>query len=178
MPTATLLNPTDLKTKEFLAKIGEIVVLSRHLESIIEFFIEDLINPEGKPIMKQRVTDSIIRKMESLEKLDIVRDLIVERVGIESQKKFLPTYKLIKECIEKRNDTVHSLWFIQYGNTEAGIAPLTQKINPQYGHTRGRPFDFSKAITNIELDALTSLTNKLNRTIAEVANYMANHGET
>ncbi len=174
---ATLLDTSDPKTKEFLSKIGEVVVLSRHLESIVEFFMGDLINPEGESIVKQNVTNSIVKNMEFLEKLDLVRDLIVQRIGVESQKRFLPTYNLVKECIEGRNDVAHSQWFIQYGNIEEGIPPSTQKINVRRGYSRGHYFDFSKAIINVELSTLDDLVKKTNKAITDIVIYMTSQGK-
>lgn len=107
---AKILDNQDPKTKEYLAKIGEVVVLLNHLEAMVEFWIWELINAHGD---SQQIGRRVTSPLDFEQKVQLLRSLIVERYGEEKARKFKETMKLLMKCCETRNDIVHSQWFIQ-----------------------------------------------------------------
>jgi len=56
---AKIIDNQDPKTKEYLAKIGEVVILFNHLEDIVDFWIWELINAGGTASVKQQIVRQI-----------------------------------------------------------------------------------------------------------------------
>lgn len=167
MESAKVLNSHSPKTKDYLAKIGEIIVLLNHLELTVEFFVWELISASGNT---QAIGRRITTPLEYMEKVNLMRSLLVERVGEEKAGEFTPIYSELRACAEIRNDLAHSQWFIEYGNGKDKTS--THKINWLKAYERGKAFDFSKALQNIDLAKLASDTKRLSKTISLVAEFM------
>ena len=144
-----VLDENDPKTKDFLVKIGETVVVFNHLESMVEFNIWELIAASGNAHVRQSIGKRITTTLEYMQKVDLLRSLIVERFGEEKDKLFKEVYTTLQECSEIRNDIAHSLWYIQYGNLEEGIELDTAKINIKKAFEKGKFEDFSKVYETI-----------------------------
>lgn len=163
---AKVLEPKTGKTRDYLVKIGEIVVLLNHLEQVIEFFTWELINASGNA---QEIGRRITTPLDYVEKVDLMRSAIVGRFGEEKAKEFLPVYRELIACGEIRNDIAHSQWFIEYGNKKEGVLPHTKKINWKKAYKRGKNFNFSEAIKDIKLDELNSYSRKISKAISLVS---------
>ena len=125
---AKIIDSQDPKTKEYLTKIGEVVVLLNHLESMVDFWIWELISAGGNASTKQQIGRRITAILNFEKKVQLLRSLIVERYGKEKAKEFKEVATSIMKCCEVRNDVSHSQWFIQYGNIKERIPPTTQSL--------------------------------------------------
>lgn len=163
-----ILNTEDPIAKEYLAKIGEVVVLLSHLEAGVEFWIWEFVNAKGDAKVKQLVGRRITSPLDFEQKLQLLRSLVVERLSEKKVEEFKEIVKLIKKCCEVRNDVAHSQWFIQYGNTKGGISSTTHKINIPKVLKPHRPFDFSKAIEDIDLSKLDQSIANINTAIEKL----------
>lgn len=163
-----IIDPSDPTTKEYLARIGEIIVELNFLENWLEFFSWELIQAKGN---LQKIGRRITYNLTFIQKLDLLRSLLVERTGEGNAEEFRPLYKKIKECEEIRNDIAHSLWFIQYGNSKEDLN--TTKINVSYAFERGRSFDFSKTKKTVPLSELEESGKKIADTSDEVFKYFS-----
>ena len=170
---AKIINNQNPKTKEYLTKIGEVIVLLNHLESMIDFWIWELINAGGNASMKQQIGRRITSPLNFEKKVKLLRSLVVERYGEEKAKEFKEVANSIMECCEIRNDVSHSQWFIQYGNIKEGIPPTTHKINISKSLKPTKPFNFSKAIKDIELSELDQYTIQTNLVIEKVCKFFS-----
>lgn len=168
MPMKVLDNQEE-KTKEFLCKIGEIVVTLNHLEEMVCFYIWELVSASGNT---QGVGRRITVNLELIEKIDLLRSLIIERQGEEKAKVFKSIYKNIIKCGEIRNDIAHSQWFIQYGNIKENIPPRTEKINMQKLIKNSKPTDFSKLVEIVDLEQLNQGAVLINKTAEDLAQFM------
>ena len=166
MSTAQLWQKTP-KTKEFLAKIGEIIVLLNHLESMVEFFTWELIGSKGNAHDVQNMGRRITLPLDYKGKIDLARSLVIERYGVEKEKKiFKSVYTKLQNCGEFRNDIAHSLWFIEYGTSKEDLA--THKLNWTKAYKKGKAFDFSNAYKDVSLEDLTEISKTLSSTITLV----------
>lgn len=147
-----IVDPDNPESKEYLAKLGELVVVFNALELFTDTFIWELIDAKGS---QQGIGRRITVNLEFQQKLDLLRSLLVERYGQEKAKRFTNTYSKLKQCAEKRNDTLHSLWFIHYGKTPDNLE--TRKINFQKAYERGKAFDFEKANKKVPLNELKDI---------------------
>ncbi|MDD2482797.1 MAG: hypothetical protein PHE32_03775 [Candidatus Shapirobacteria bacterium] len=169
---AILFNFENSKTKEYLASIGGIVVCLNHLEHFIEFMIWELINPKVDNANKsQLIGERITVNLEYIEKLELLRSLIIERKGIEKAEEFKEIYIKCKKACEIRNDISHSLWSIEFGNNKEGISPSTTKTNMQKAFQRGKNFDFLSAYKQVNLDELKLEMNQINQTISDLFSF-------
>ena len=166
--SAKIIDNQDPKTKEYLTKIGEVVVLFNHLEDTVDFWIWELINAGGNANIKQQIGRRITSPLDFEKKVQLLRSLVVERYGEEKAKEFKEVANSIMECCERRNDVSHSQWFIQYGNIKEGIPPTTHKINISKSLKPTKPFNFSKAIKDVELSELDQYATHTNLMIEEV----------
>jgi hypothetical protein len=165
---AKILDNQDPETKEYLAKIGEIVVLLNHLEAMVDFWIWELINADGNAGVKQQIGRRITSPLNFEQKVQLLRSLIVERYGEEKVREFKETMKLLMKCCETRNDIAHSQWFIQYGNKKEGIPSTTHKINIPKAMRPQQSFDFSKAIKDVDLSELDQSVTEINLAIEKL----------
>lgn len=148
-----VIDKSDPKTKEFLEKIGEAIVMLSHLEAMIEFVVWELIGAKGDAGVKRTIGRHITYKLEFKQKADLLRALIVEKFGEGKGKEFTDKiYKDLQKCCEARNDIAHSLWFIQYGVDKNSLG--TVRINIQDAMERGERFNLSKARKSTELKEL------------------------
>lgn len=147
-----IVDPDNPESKEYLAKLGELVVVFNALELFTDIFIWELIGAKGE---QQGIGRRITVNREFQEKLDLLRSLLVERYGQEKAKRFTNTYSKLKHSAENRNDTLHSLWFIHYGKTPDNLE--TRKINFQKAYERGKEFDFKRANKNVSLAELKDI---------------------
>ena len=168
---AKIINNQDPKTKEYLTKIGEVVVLLNHLESWVDFWIWELINANGNASIKQQIGRRITSPLDFKQKVQLLMSLFVERCGEVKAKEFKEVAKSIKKCCDIRNDLAHSQWFIQYGNIKEGISPTTQKINISKFLKSTKPFNFSKAIKDVELSELDQYAIQANLVIEKLTNF-------
>lgn len=124
-----ILDFNDPNTKEFLQKIGQVIVEVNHIESLVELLIWSLIfTNRNKEDNAQGIGRRITVNLSFMEKADLLRSLVVERKGEDFAKEFTErVYKKLQAIAQKRDDIAHSLWFIQYGESKAELA--TEKIN-------------------------------------------------
>jgi len=164
-----ILDNQDSKTKEYLAKIGEVIVTFNYLESaIIDFWIWELICA-GKNINDiQGIGRRITTLLTFRQKADLLKSLVIEIFGEKKAKLFSKPYKKIIKSSEIRNDVCHSQWFIQYGNLKEGVPMTTHKINLKRGSRKGRKFDFSRAMEdNIDLKCFNGYLKQIEEAIRE-----------
>jgi hypothetical protein len=166
--TARILDNKDPKIREYLAKIGEVIVLLNHVEASIDFLIWELIGANGNAHDVQNVGRRVTLLLEYMQKVDLVRALIIERHGEEKGKEFVSLYKKLQTCGEIRNDIAHSQWFIQYGNLAENIPMSTTKINIKKAFERGKLMDFSNARKEVLLDELEGYVSQMNEIISEL----------
>jgi len=165
---AKILDNTDTTTKEYLAKIGEVVVLLNHLESNIDFWIWELIGAKENAHDHQNIGRRITLQLEYMQKVDLLRALIVERHGEEKGRELRPLYTKLQTCGQVRNDIAHSEWFIQYGNLAEGVPLSTTKINIQKAYERGKLMNFSNARKEVLLGELEGYVTQTNEIISEL----------
>lgn len=163
-------NTKDSTTKEYLSKIGEIVVSLSSLEHMMEFWIWELISAAGTARDIQWVGRRITTPLEYMQKLDLLRSMLVERLGEEVAKKFMPAYKLLQKCAEDRNDIAHSVWFIQYGTTPEKLSTL--KVNDSKAFQRGKKLDFTRAHQEIKLEDLEKISQRINQAHDELIKFV------
>ena len=147
---STLYNSTDPKTKDYLAKIGEVIVTLNGLERDISFWIWELLAASGTPAEKQVIGRLVTNPLDFMGKINLLRSLIVHRLGEVKGKDFIKTYTLLQNCAEFRNDIAHSLWFIQYGSSPENLE--TEKINEVKAFQKGKRMDYSKAVEKINIE--------------------------
>jgi len=148
-----IIDKSDPKTREYLEKIGEVVVMLSHLEAMMEFIMWEFIGAKGNASDRQTIGRQITHKLEFMEKADLLRALIIERYGEKKGKEFTSNiYTSLQRCCEARNDIAHSLWFIRYGVDKNSLQ--TEKINIPNAFERGKKFNFSKARKSVELKEL------------------------
>ncbi len=170
---AKVLSPEIGKTKAYLEKIGKIIVLFGHLEMIVDFFIWELINAGNTTREVQSIGRRITTPLDYKSKINLVRSIIVERLGEDKAKEFTPIYTELLNCAEIRNDIAHSQWFIEYGNKEEKVKPETQKVNWQKAYQKGKGFDFSGANKDVSLKELDEYTKKLSKTTSTFAMFVS-----
>ncbi len=168
---AKILDNQDPKTKEYLAKIGEVVVLLNHLEAMVEFWIWELIGAEGNAGVKQQIGRRITSPLGFEKKVQLLRSLVVERCGKKRAREFEEILELLMKCCKARNDIVHSQWFIQYGNEKEGIPSTTHKINIPKVLKPQRSFNFSKAIKDVDLSELDQSVSEINIAIEKLMRF-------
>lgn len=101
-----------------------------------------------------------------MEKVELLRSILVERYGEEKAGDFKEIYDQLQECAELRNDIAHSQWFIQYGTNKDDTA--TTKINDTKAFARGKVFDFAKASNTVSVEVLEVNISKLQKAGAEL----------
>lgn len=168
---------SDETAKEFLIRIGKIIVDFNHLESIVEMVILQLINikkgTDENSEDEQSIGRRVVEKLFFMQKIDLLRSLIVGRKGEEFAKKFTKqVYKELVSVSEKRNDIVHSMWFIQYGNSKTDLSTLT--INFQNAYQRGKSFNFEEAKKDISLEKLDETLSSIDKAVKQLIHYAVN----
>src|SRR3954464_4613155 len=101
------------EVKEYLSKIGEIVVRLSGLEHQIEFWIWKLIDARGDHVTRQRVGSRTTTYITYEQKVQLLRGLILERCGEDTGRQFMPLREKLIKCCEDRNDVAHSQWLIR-----------------------------------------------------------------
>lgn len=167
--TAEVIGHKAPDTKEYLAKIGEIVVLLNHLEMLVSFFIWELIGAEGKAAKSQNIGRRITNDMGFMKKADLARSLIVERYGEKVAIKYLPLYKDLKSCSKIRNDVAHSQWLLGFGS-DGEFSP-NSKINWKNAYKKGKEADFKKAFEEVDLGRLNRDSKRITDTMTAVGKY-------
>ncbi len=169
-----ILDLNDSNTKEFLQKIGQVIVEVNHIESLVELLIWPLIDAKGnKDGSAQGIGRRITVNLSFMEKADLLRSLVVERKGEEFAKKFTErVYKKLQTVAEKRDDVAHSLWFIQYGESKEDLA--TEKINFTKAYKRGEEFKMDAAQSKVALSELEDILKLIHQAGAEIIHYGVN----
>ena len=80
-----MIDNSEQKTNNYLAKIGKIIILFSQLEQTVEFFLWELIDAKGD---SQNIGRRITTHLDFVEIIDLMRSIIVERYG-EKKQKFL-----------------------------------------------------------------------------------------
>lgn len=166
-------NKNDIKTKEFLSSIGEVIISLNDLESSVDFWIWELLGADGTPSDKQVIGRLVTNELDFIGKADLLRGLIVHRLGEDKGKDFIPAYKLLKESAETRNDIAHSIWFIQYGSNPNDLT--TTKINEIKAFERGKKMNFSKTITTVELSDFNRYLETIKNAERELFSFIIKH---
>lgn len=157
-----LFNEVDPKTKEYLAKIGEIVVLLNSLESVVEFII-------WKSITRDQVIGrTLTRDLTYISKVRLLKTLLMQKLGENELDSIMPVLNRVTKSAHIRNDVVHSQWFIQYGNKKENIPLTTHKINSKDAFNKGS-FDFANSIKDISLKDLAEKCKFISQTISDLS---------
>lgn len=129
---AQVLDTSNTKVKEYLAKIGEVIVTFNFLESQVDFWIQHLLNPNHPHAgYSQMLGKRVTVLLNFSQKAKLLLSLVIERNGNEKGVTFKKIYSRLESAAKNRNDIIHSLWFLEYGNAKEGTPPITQKINAQ-----------------------------------------------
>jgi hypothetical protein len=83
-----VLDNNDPITLNYLSKIGEVIVTLNYLESLVELAIWEMLGEIGKTADLQGVGRRITYSLEFVQKVDLLRSLIVEIYGEERAKNF------------------------------------------------------------------------------------------
>jgi hypothetical protein len=166
-------NPNDPNTKEFLAKIGEIIVSLNALENNVDFWIWELLSASGTPAEKQVIGRLVTSPLDFMGKVNLLRSLVVHRLGEEKDNDFRNAYNLLKQSAETRNDVAHSMWFIQYGSSPDDLS--TEKINEIKAFQRGKKFDFTKAVATVKLTDFDKYLETIENAQRELFSFIHKH---
>lgn len=118
----------DLQTSELYANIGEFVVKFEHLchamQSVIIFMMH------GQGLRNQQVANILLAGYTADPLRALLESLIGEIVKTnDNDKKIIKNILLrIQKLTENRNDVVHSIWYIGWGNEQ------TQDFSDAPGH--------------------------------------------
>ncbi len=167
--SAQILDSTNPKVKEYLAKIGEIIVTFNFLESQMDFYIQELVKPvHSHAGLSQRVGKRITTMLEFSQKTDLLLSLIIERSGKDEGTRFKSIYNALGKMAEKRNDVAHSQWFLEYGNIQEGVQPSTHKINEQKGIKFNKEANFEQAIKEVTIEELQTFIEEMLQMVSDI----------
>ena len=162
----TSFNIYDIKdpdTQEILTGIGQVVVMFNYLENEIVQHIEYIIY--GEIDWKTKLYDFTkytVTGLEYIEKIDLLRSLIIEKYGEDKGSLYLPIYNLQKECAEKRNIFAHCFyWF----DKEEENKTTFQTFNRKKILIRGKKIDLRRGYSEIQIDDLNELLFNLQEAI-------------
>lgn len=156
--------PYDLNNKtvkNYLIKIGEIIVIMGFLEAWIDFWIWELIGAKGGAYDSQIIGKKTTSGMMYRRKVDLLLLLVQSRypTKVDSFKKL---HNKLQTLGDKRNNFIHSQWFPMYGNKEEHIRRDTHIENLRYGvNKKDGSVDFSKSYSKLKLNDLTRLINNI-----------------
>ena len=156
----------DFQTSELYANIGEFVVKFEHVCNAMRTAITFMLHNQG--LKNQQVTSILLAGYTAESLRTLFESLIGELIKTNDiEKKIIKNiFSRIKELTEKRNDVVHSTWYIGWGNEH------TQDFSEAPGHKlhrnkkgvslkifRYKAEDFSKLAE--KADKLSSLVMRL-----------------
>ncbi|HUD45163.1 MAG TPA: hypothetical protein VMR41_06470 [Patescibacteria group bacterium] len=72
---------------------------------------------------------------------------------------------------EKRNDVVHSQWFIEYGNIQEGIPRSTHKINHQKGLKFNKEANFQQAVKEVKVEELQTFIDGMMQELSDLHSF-------
>jgi len=118
----------DLQTGELYANIGEFVVKFEHLCHAMQTSITFLMH--GQDLKNQQVANILLAGYTADHLRTLFESLIGELVKInDNEKKIVKNiFSRIQKLTERRNDVVHSTWYIGWGNEQ------TQDFSEAPGH--------------------------------------------
>jgi len=106
----------DLQTKELYSNIGEFVVKFEHLCHAMQSAITFMIQTQG--LQNQQVSNILLAGYTADPLRTLFESLAGELLSLNDEEKKIIKNILsrIQKITEKRNDVVHSTWFIGWGN--------------------------------------------------------------
>ena len=147
----------------YLKTLGEIIVEFNRLEASMEFNIwAYLFGGRNAQNFGRRVT----YELKFIQKLDLLQGCVFEREGEEVANEFKKNlYGRIENIMKKRNDYVHSTWFIEYGVPDSlrEDERITTKINFKHaakGNSR-RPWNYIAAEKKVTIDDLKKFLKEI-----------------
>lgn len=144
--------------------LGKLVENFNKLEMIVIFIIGgELKLDRGNDFRK---LDLVVKDLTYQNKINLLRNLIVER---DQRDNFKDLYKKLKKCGEKRNELLHSQWFVNYGSDPTNIS--THRINRNKLIKLGKPTDYKKMSIQVE-DEIDTLNKLIDQTIKEMVMHL------
>jgi len=106
----------DIQTHELYASIGEFIVKFEHVCHAMQTTITFIIHGQG--LKNQRVANILLAGYTADPLRTLLESLIGETVDLNNNEKNIikNIFSRIQKITEKRNDIVHSTWFIGWGN--------------------------------------------------------------
>jgi len=153
--------PYDLKNKtvnKSLIKIGEMVVLMGFLESWIESWIWNLIDQRDQNIGK-KITSPLMYR----QKVDLLLSLVESR-SPDRVENFQKIHKKLQALGERRNNLIHSQYFLMYGNKKEHLKRDSKKVSLRHGvNKKDGSIDISKVFSDVKLSELTLIINDIRK---------------
>lgn len=124
----------NFQKENFYRLIGKVVVEFNDLETLMVYKILGLLN-----ITSSREAPGVIAHLSFADKSLVMRTLILKMLGEKAGQKFKTLYTKLKEVGEKRNDLLHSSWFLGFldSNDEGEILRLNLKDDFRKAHITG-----------------------------------------
>ncbi|MEX2515195.1 MAG: hypothetical protein WD335_03630 [Candidatus Paceibacterota bacterium] len=154
----------DEKTEQeqIYESIGRFVVFFNK----VEYAIGDLICLYlfGNTPDHQSVCHRITTKLTFKDKLDLLQELITERLGKKHANKFKEIYSLIYDEMEYRNEIIHSEWWINMKSekTEVGETKILNLVKASRKNKRNA-LDWDKGFIGISTEEINSHSDNLEK---------------